>query len=307
MIITAANLAAIFTGYKASFAKGFQGAESTYEKIAMTVPSSTAEETYAWLGQFPKLREWIGERIVHNLVAHGYTIKNRKFEVTVSVPREKMEDDQYHVFGPLFENMGLETKQHPDRLIYELLASGFAAACYDGKPFFAIDHPVGTTEADTVPVSNMQAGAGLPWFLLAGGHPFKPLVLQKRQDYAFQSLDSDSDPNVFWKDEYIYGVRARLSAGFGLWQLAYASKAPLTHENYEAARTAMKAFKGDEGKKLGIKPSILVVPDELEGDALRLLKNTTRVIVYGEAPNEQPVSAANEWAGTAELITTSYL
>ena len=29
-------------------------------------------------------------------------------------------------------------------------------------------------------------------------------------------------------DEHVYGVRARVNAGLGLWQMAYASKAPLT-------------------------------------------------------------------------------
>ena len=37
-------------------------------------------------------------------------------------------------------------------------------------------------------------------------------------------------------DEHVYGVRARVNGGLGLWQMAYASKAPLTAVNYAAAR-----------------------------------------------------------------------
>jgi len=50
----------------------------------MTVPSTGRDEIYGWLGQFPQLREWIGQRHVHNLKAHSFTITNRKFESTVS-------------------------------------------------------------------------------------------------------------------------------------------------------------------------------------------------------------------------------
>lgn len=51
--------------------------------------------------------------------------------------------------------------------------------------------------------------------------------------------DNPPDENVFYKREYIYGSDGRCNVGFGLWQLAYASKQPLTAENYEAARAAM--------------------------------------------------------------------
>lgn len=67
----------------------------------------------------------------------------------------------------------------------------------------------------------------------------------------------------------------------------------------------MKGVRGEHGRKLGIKPSILIVPDELEGDALRLLKNETRVITAGEPPTT--VTIANEWAGSAELVVSPFL
>ncbi len=112
---------------------------------------------------------------------------------------------------------------------------------------------------------------------------------------------------MFMRDEYLYGVRARVNAGYGLWQMAFASKADLTPANYEAARAAMQAFKGDEGRSLRIKPTHLVVPNALEGAARRLLNNGTRVETVTVNGTDTAVSVANEWAGTAELIATSYL
>ncbi|HYH17623.1 MAG TPA: Mu-like prophage major head subunit gpT family protein [Azospirillum sp.] len=306
MLITAPNLAGMFAGFKTSFNKGFKGVESTYLKIAMKTNSATGEEAYGWLKELPQLREWIGSRIIHNLEVAGYTIKNRTFEVTIGVPRTAIEDDQYGVFGPLYEKMGADAAKHPDQLVYELLAAGFTELCYDGKPFFSTDHVV-DIDCQPTSYSNYQDGAGPAWFLMDAGQPVKPLVFQERLPYEFQRQDAATDDNVFWKDEYFYGVRARANAGFGLWQLAYASKAPLTHDNYEAARVAIKSIRGENGKKLGLTPNILVVPDELEGDGLRLIKNNMKLVTVGTAPNEQTVAAPNEWAGTAELVVSPYL
>jgi len=111
---------------------------------------------------------------------------------------------------------------------------------------------------------------------------------------------------VFWRDEYIYGVRA--NAGFGLWQLAFGSKEALTADNYEAARQAMMALKGDGGRPLNILPDTLVVPPSLEGAALRLTNNGSRIVtVNNGAGTVTPVAVTNEWAGTAKPIITPWL
>jgi phage major head subunit gpT-like protein len=60
-------------------------------------------------------------------------------------------------------------------------------------------------------------------------------------------------------DEYFYGIRARVNCGFGLWQLAFGSKAELNSANLRAAYNAMAEFAGDKGHKLGIAPTHIVV------------------------------------------------
>lgn len=309
MLITSANLATLFTGYKANFKKGFDGAPSVYRDFAMLAPSSTEEEVYAWLGQFPGMRQWIGSRMVHGLVAHGFSIKNEKFEDTIAVPRTKIEDDKYGLFSNFFEEMGRAAASKPEELVISLLKAGFTRACYDGQSYFDTDHPVKQQDGDPVSVSNMQAGAGEAWFLLDCSRPMKPLIWQERLPFnQLVKLDQDSDSNVFFEDEYIYGVRGRGNAGYGLWQLAFASQQPLTAANYEEARKAMMNMLGDEGRPLGIKPDTLVVSPNLEGAALRILNNGTRTeAVDNGAGGSNAVAITNEWANTAKLIVTPWL
>lgn len=305
MLINTDTLKIVFNGFNAAFNKGLEGAKPNYGKISMQVTSGGAEETYGWLGQFPKLREWVGDRVIQNLKAHSFAIANRKFESTISVPREKIEDDKFGIFAPMLAEMGKATAEHPDELLFSLLGAGFNNICYDGQYFFDTDHPVKNAAGATVNASNMQAGSGPAWFLLDTSRAIKPMVFQKRVDYTFQVFDKENDSNVFWKDEFVYGVRARVNAGFGLWQLAFASKAELNAANYEAARQAMMTLKGDEGRPLNIIPDTLVVSPALEGDAMRLLNNGSRIELVGE--DELPVAITNEWAGTAKPIISGWL
>ncbi|MCM1161500.1 MAG: Mu-like prophage major head subunit gpT family protein [Roseburia sp.] len=143
MIVNQANLSGLNVSYSAAYNKAFDGVTTNHEKIATTVPSTTAETNYKWLGQIPQMREWIGDREIQSLSAYDYIIKNKKFEMTVSVPRDDIEDDQYGVYTPLFSNMGESAAQHPDILCFDALKAGFTEKCYDGKTFFAEDHPSG--------------------------------------------------------------------------------------------------------------------------------------------------------------------
>lgn len=259
MIINSSSLAILFRAFNAAFQRGFDGVTPMWNKIATMVPSTTGTEDYGWLGDIPGMREWIGDRQIHNLAQHDYSIKNKKFELTVGVPRDKVEDDQYGVYAPMMEMLGSSASEHPDQLIFALLAAGFATTCYDGQFFFDIDHPVKDAAGVTQSVVNMQAGALTPWFLLDTRRPLKPLILQMRKKPQFVKKDRPEDDNVFTKDELIYGIDDRKNVGFGFWQMAFGSQLALSDANFEAAYDAMTAFTGDGGKPLGVKPNVLVV------------------------------------------------
>ena len=100
MVINGANLRAIYQGFNTIYNKAFAEAEPQYQKVATVVPSTTGEETYAWLGDIPGMREWIGDREIQNLTASDYTVKNKSFELTVGLPKEAVEDDKIGLYNP---------------------------------------------------------------------------------------------------------------------------------------------------------------------------------------------------------------
>ena len=238
----------------------------------MTVPSSPRSEAYGWLGQFPALREWIDdERQVKNLSAHGFTIENRKFESTVSERRDDFADDRLGLFGPMFEEMGHRARQHPAALLFDMLSQGFTPLCFAGQNFFDTDHPSKDVAGSDVTVSNMADGTEQPWFLMDTSRAIKPIIWQEREDYEFQTVNNHKDDQVFMTDMYKFGIRARVNAGFGLWQLAFASKQELNVDTYAAARQQMMKQRGNEGRVLGVMPSTLIVGPDLEYQAMNIV------------------------------------
>ena len=256
MIINEANIQFLTTAYKAAFKDAFAGVAPMWKDVATLVPSMTATELYAWLGQFPMLREWIGDRVHQSMRADGYQLSNKDFEATVDVPRNAIEDDQYGVYTPLMSQMGQAAATHPDVEIFAaLLANG---KCFDGQNFFDPDHPVGMP-GEEVQVSNVAAGAGPRWYLLDTTRPLKPLIYQKRREYDFVAkVDPRVSDRVFERKEFTYGVDGRMAAGYGFWQMAFMSQQAISAASVEAAYTSMTSLVSNEGRKLGIKPNVML-------------------------------------------------
>ncbi|WP_271103401.1 Mu-like prophage major head subunit gpT family protein [Pseudomonas tohonis] len=298
--LSPALLAALFAGYRGEFQKAFQEAKPQWSSVATLVPSTTASNIYAWLGQFPTLREWIGPRVLKEMASGDYTIVNKLFEATVGVPRTAVEDDQAGLFRAMFSEMGRAAAYHPDHLVFSLLSLGFGNKCYDGQNFFDTEHPVypdvageGTPEL----VSNMDfpsTNEGPTWYLIDDTRALKPIIFQERTKPELESKTNPANSDhVFDHDEYLHGIRYRCNAGFGLWQLAYASRQPLEPEFYGNARAAMQSVKADGGRPLKPNPSTLLVPPQLEAQALRLV-----------AKDE---NGGNPWAGSAKVMVCTDL
>lgn len=231
MLVNKSSIQAAFVALKTLFNNAFAAAPSTWDKIAMKVPSSTGSNLYAWLSAFPKMRRWVGEKHVKNLQAYSYSVVNEDWEATVAVNRNHIEDDQLGIYQPQAQMAGFSAKQLPDEIVYELVNNGFTALCYDGQYFFDVDHPV------------------------AGG----------------------SVSNV--------GTKALSAATLAAAQASYG-----------AARTAMRRFKDEDGRPIGVSPTVLLVPPALE-DTARALLTVDRL------EDGKP----NPYKSTAELVVEARL
>jgi phage major head subunit gpT-like protein len=295
MIINQANLTNMYVALNTIFNAAFDGAPSFYEHFAMVVPSNSRVNDYKFMLQFPMLQEWIGDRQIRNLAAWSFQIINKDYESSVEVDRNDIEDDQLGIYNPIVAELGRAAKQHPDVIMAKLLSSGFTDKCYDGKSFFAPDHPVGSKTQ-----GNYGDGNGTAWYLLDTTRAIRPVIFQRRTLPQLIRQDRPEDEHYFMRKKFRYGVDYRGAVGYGLWQLAYGGKNTLNPTNYAAARTTMMQFSNEEGEPLGIRPNLLVVPPALESQAKEILMADLSG-VSGEG------SKTNIWKGTAELLVVPWL
>ena len=254
-------------------------AGSYYKKLATEINSSSKSNTYGWLSKFPQMREWVGSRVVKDMSESSYQILNKEFESTLGVARADIEDNNLGQYATIARSMGQEAVDFLDRELAKIIKGGFENTCYDGQNFFDDEHPVyakpdGTGDPTTVSniCKNSNADNGTPWYLCSLNRALKPFIIQNRTAMEMEAITDTKNETVFMEDKYLYGIRYCGNQGYGLWQQAVGSKADLTKDAFEAAFRQMQEFKRDGGDPMGIRPSALVVPPDLESAAESILK-----------------------------------
>ena len=277
MLITQPNLEALRTGFRTDFKGGMSRVKPSYKAFTTEVPSATKITTYGFLKNWPIFRRWLGERRINSLEELAYLLKNEKFEVSIGIPSDDIEDDNLGLFPSMFAGWGDEAGSLKDRLAYEALRMGHLRPCFDGQNYFDTDHPGGTVDAQGVVTqgvfSNMSgAGAVQPYYLLDTRKPLKPILLQNREEANFSMITDPESDHVFKTGEYLAGGKARAAAGYTYPHLAHRSTAALTEENYVAACAQGAALVDEQGEPLGVKFDTIVVGNSNKAAARTLFK-----------------------------------
>lgn len=296
MDITPSTMRGLYTALSTAFNVQLAATTTFYKMVAMTVSSTTAANEYPRMDDLPGIREWIGDRVIHDLSLQTYLIRNKEFENTIGIRRSAVQDDQIGFLAPMAAQLGQDAAEFPDQLVFPLLNKGETTKCYDGQYFFDTDHPGYDVNGKEASVANFEDGDGPAWYLIDDSRVLKPIVFQDREKFKLVRKDQDTDDTVFMSGKAVYGVDGRCNAGYGLWQLIFKSKKPLTAENYAAARAKMTSIRKRNGQVLSITPKKLLVPSTLESPARKLLLNDNAA--GGES---------NEWKGTAEPVVIPLL
>lgn len=121
------------------------------DSLITRVNSTASEESYAWLGDVPGVREWIGDKSLGGLADYDYAIKNKNWYDGFSIDRNELEDEQISAILPRVETVAMSVAKWPWELVTDLLINGITGLAYDGSAFFA---------NRTAPNDNLLAGTG---------------------------------------------------------------------------------------------------------------------------------------------------
>lgn len=117
-----------------------EAANPFYPSLCMEIPSASDKEDYDWLGSMPGMREWLGDRKFNQISSFEFTIKNKTWESSIRLPKEKIDDGNTGYFGQMADALANEASYHPDELLLEVMNNAGAIECFDGQFFFDTDH-----------------------------------------------------------------------------------------------------------------------------------------------------------------------
>ena len=159
MLVNKSNLTAVFITLKTTFNKAFDAAPALWQKTTMLVPSGSGQNDYTWLSRFPKMRKWLGDKVLKSLAAFKYTVVNDDWEATVEVDRNDVEDDSLGIYGPQAQEAGFSAKQLPDEIDADLKNDAFENECYDGQYFYDSDHDVAGASVSNLGTAALSAAS----------------------------------------------------------------------------------------------------------------------------------------------------
>lgn len=144
------------------FDQGMEAATPFYPNLCTVIPSDGADEEYGGIGSVPGFREWAGDRVFNTLRGAKFTIENRKWESSVRIEKDDIDDDRLKKYSPVMEQLGMEAMMHPDELLFETIIAGDAQVCFDGQYFFDTDHAWGDSGTQSNDLSATAATGTTP-------------------------------------------------------------------------------------------------------------------------------------------------
>lgn len=211
MVVTREVLQGLETNIAVTWQKRYKAAANAdlWKQIAMPITSKNASEKYAWLGAVPNLREFKDERKPGQLVGYNYEITNKKFESTLEVDRDHIEDDRTGEIMMAVMSLATKAGQHYTRLMCETFKLGFTTPIYDGQNFFSVNHPFGSnvlTGTNDVTGTTVDAAE----LLLAGQKDDTGEPLGYRGTHLIVGPYNYSRANALVNNQYLAGGASNL-------------------------------------------------------------------------------------------------
>ncbi len=145
--MTLINTGLVASGLKSSFFERFNAVTTFYQDLCTEIPSTKDKENYKWLGATPKMREWGTGRLARGIRTESYDISNQKYESTIEVDRDEIDDDQTGQIKIRVNEIAVQAATHKDFLVSDLLKNGATSGfnSYDGVSFFNDAHASGAS------------------------------------------------------------------------------------------------------------------------------------------------------------------
>lgn len=145
MIVNRENLLAVSISWHTTFNDRLREAPQPYRDIALVVPSTNRKELHKWLNSIPRMRKWVGDRVIDKLSAEGTEIPNEDYANGVTVERDDIEDDNTGMVAERVRQCARAAPWLFNELVFTTLQNAFTSVrAWDGQWLVDTDHVANT-------------------------------------------------------------------------------------------------------------------------------------------------------------------
>jgi phage major head subunit gpT-like protein len=143
--------------YEAYF-QALEGADQAgISLLATTIPIAGNIARFPFAGDVPMMTRWTDERAYDAFDTYNYAVELADpWEETVAIKRTAMRDDMTGQLRQRARDLGTVAISNRLKQLILALENGSNKPCYDGKTFFASDHPIRDLDGDTDTAANID-------------------------------------------------------------------------------------------------------------------------------------------------------
>lgn len=142
--LDASKFEAAYVGYHTTFHNRLGTYRSFGRSIATVVETDNIVDRQVWLTKTPKMRPWLGDKVLHKLRAESHPIVTTPQEASVEIPKKDLENDKLGLYRPAIARMADAYEWAIDELVIGMLVAGVQGialgATYDGQNLIDTDH-----------------------------------------------------------------------------------------------------------------------------------------------------------------------
>lgn len=145
MIVNRESLLAVSISWQTVFNDRLKQRELPYSDVALVVPSNSRSELHKWLNSVPRMRKWVGDRVIDKLSAEGTEIVNEDYANGVTVERDDIEDDKTGMVAARVRQCADAWPWLLNELVFTTLNNAFTTVrAWDGQWLVDTDHVANT-------------------------------------------------------------------------------------------------------------------------------------------------------------------
>ncbi len=155
MLVNKTSVGEVFRNIRATFNQTLDAAQTQWDKVAMSLDTTAIIDSMDWVGSLPNWRKWVGDKVLHAMAAHNYSLTCEPYESSIAVKKRDLEADKLGIYKMKATSQGELAAYFPEELVGAAVNGGFTSLCWDGKMFFSATHPINDKAGVATTFSNL--------------------------------------------------------------------------------------------------------------------------------------------------------